>query len=151
MGFVRSSSGICNIFVFCGSESDIKKKIKGLYAKSVSSNDGFKNIAKRINKYLKGLKISFDVKIDLSGYSDFEKAAYQIVSQIPKGQVRTYSWVAGRLGNENKRRAVGAAMAKNRNPIIIPCHRVVSSSGLGGFAFGTENKYRLLKLEGAVL
>ena len=78
----------------------------------------------------------------------FEQRVYAVVRRIPKGQVRSYQWVAKQLGNPHLARAVGQALKRNRRPEIIPCHRVIRSDGsLGGYAWGQEKKERLLRQE----
>ena len=78
----------------------------------------------------------------------FEQRVYAVVRRIPKGQVRSYQWVAKQLGNPHLARAVGQALKRNRWPKIIPCHRVIRSDGsLGGYAWGQEKKKRLLRQE----
>ncbi|HNX81045.1 MAG TPA: methylated-DNA--[protein]-cysteine S-methyltransferase [Candidatus Omnitrophota bacterium] len=78
----------------------------------------------------------------------FEKKVYTAVMTIPLGSVRTYAWVACRIGKPKAVRAVGQALHKNPFPLLIPCHRVVRSNGkLGGFAWGVRNKAKLLNLE----
>lgn len=67
------------------------------------------------------------------GWSSFQKKVYQITTSIPHGETRTYAWVAQKIGNPAAVRAVGQALKKNPFPILIPCHRVVSSQGMGGF------------------
>ena len=83
--------------------------------------------------------------------TQFEEHVYAVVRRIPKGQTRSYRWVAEQLGNPGLARAVGNAL--NRNPYAprVPCHRVVKSDGsLGGFAKGPAAKAALLKREGWV-
>lgn len=78
----------------------------------------------------------------------FEKDVYRAVLKIPLGQVRTYKWVAQKINRPKAARAVGNALNKNPYLLIIPCHRVVSSSGnIGGFALGIKKKKELLDLE----
>ena len=78
----------------------------------------------------------------------FAKKVYKVVSGIPLGEVRTYKWVAKKIGHPRAYRAVGNALNKNPWPIIVPCHRVVASSGkLGGFSQGIYKKKKLLDLE----
>ena len=80
----------------------------------------------------------------------FEQRVYAVVRGIPKGQTRSYRWVAQRLGNAGLARAVGQALYRNPNTRRTPCHRVIrSDGGLGGYAFGTARKRRLLRAEGA--
>ena len=70
------------------------------------------------------------------------------MSQIPIGKISTYKKIAEALGTKAYR-AVGSAMAKNPNPITIPCHRIISSSGkIGGYALGVSKKIKLLEDEG---
>ncbi|MBU1867456.1 MAG: MGMT family protein [Candidatus Margulisbacteria bacterium] len=80
--------------------------------------------------------------------TQFEKDVYAAVKLIPRGEVRSYSWVARRIGRPKAARAVGNALNKNRYAPIVPCHRVVAANGLGGFAWGIKEKIRLLKMEG---
>ena len=78
----------------------------------------------------------------------FEEAVYRVVRRIPKGETRSYRWVAEQLGDPGLARAVGNAL--NRNPYApeVPCHRVIKFDGsVGGFAQGTPRKRRLLRLE----
>lgn len=80
--------------------------------------------------------------------TSFEKKVYSIVATIPAGQTRSYKWVAQKAGSPKAFRRVGTILKNNPWPIIIPCHRVVESGkGLGGYAFGRENKEKLLELE----
>jgi len=84
--------------------------------------------------------------------NSFDLRVYQLVIQIPKGKVSTYKDIAKALGDERKSRRVGKALAKNPNPIIIPCHRVIKSDGsLGGYSLGVEIKEELLRKEGIII
>ncbi len=69
--------------------------------------------------------------------------------KIPRGEVRTYGWLARVSGRPGAARAAGAALAKNPLPLFFPCHRVVAKRGLGGFSAGLDIKRLLLALEGA--
>ncbi len=81
--------------------------------------------------------------------SDFEEKVYRAVSTIPKGETRSYEWVAEKIGHPYAYRAVGNALNKNPYPGIIPCHRVIKSDGtIGGFFKGTRAKKLLLFKEG---
>ena len=78
----------------------------------------------------------------------FQKKVYNAVKKIPKGQVRTYEWVAKMIGSPKSARAVGNALNKNRFA-DVPCHRVIRKDGnIGGFAFGTSRKKMILSKEG---
>ena len=78
----------------------------------------------------------------------FEKKVYRALLTIPLGEVRTYKWLAAKAGRPRAYRAVGQILKKNPYPLIIPCHRVIESSGkLGGFALGKATKQKLIDLE----
>ena len=80
----------------------------------------------------------------------FEARVYAVVRRIPKGQTRSYRWVARQLGNADLSRAVGQALSRNPDTARTPCHRVIrSDGGLGGYAFGAAKKRKLLQQEGA--
>ena len=79
----------------------------------------------------------------------FQKKVYKAVSLIPSGEVRTYRWVARKIGKPKASRAVGQALTRNQRTITIPCHRVIMSDGsIGGYSKGIRMKKRLLKKEG---
>lgn len=84
----------------------------------------------------------------LKNLTDFEKKVYLAALKIPHGEVRSYKWIAAKIGRPKAYRAVGNAL--NKNPYIgtVPCHRVVKSDGsIGGFAKGVGHKRKLLKSE----
>ncbi len=79
----------------------------------------------------------------------FQKKVLSAISKIPKGEVRSYKWVARRIKHPDSFRAVGQALKRNPFPVMIPCHRVVRNDlKLGGFAFGKRRKQKLLEKEG---
>jgi len=105
---------------------------------------------KELEEYFAGERTFFTVPVDLSQVPDFERAALEIAAGIPYGEVRSYKWIAERLGKPDAARAIGNAMAGNPVPIIVPCHRVVKTDGgLGGYSFGLVRKESLLNLERA--
>ena len=92
------------------------------------------------------------VPVDWRGVSAFDRAVLAATLEIPYGQTRTYRQVAERIGRPNAVRAVGSALARNRSPLLVPCHRVVRSDGtIGDFAFGSPAKRALLESEGVQL
>ena len=99
-------------------------------------------------RYLRGEVVDFSgYDVALSGLTEFEREVLCETRKIRYGSVVTYSELAARIGKPNAARAVGNALSKNPLPIAIPCHRVVSKGGIGGYAFGVEAKRYLLKLE----
>jgi O-6-methylguanine DNA methyltransferase len=90
------------------------------------------------------------LRYDLSGLSEFEQSVLRKAMEIPRGQVRPYSWVAREIGHPKAARAVGTALAGNPIPLLIPCHRVVRGDGaIGNYLFGTKVKRSLLEYERA--
>jgi methylated-DNA-[protein]-cysteine S-methyltransferase len=81
---------------------------------------------------------AFDaVPMDISCLAGFHKKVLKALQQVPRGEVRTYAWLARRVGSPKAARAVGNAMARNPIPILIPCHRVVpSTGGIGNYGLG---------------
>lgn len=76
---------------------------------------------------------------------------YKLLQRIPRGRVSTYGDLAKALGHPASSRIIGKIVSKNPNPIIIPCHRIVTSKGeLGGYAFGPKMKKVLLEKEGII-
>lgn len=86
---------------------------------------------------------------DLSGLSSFQKDVFEVVIEIDRGETMTYGDVAKKIGRAKGSRAVGRALAGNSLPLLIPCHRVVSTRGLGGYIYGERMKARILALEKA--
>jgi methylated-DNA-[protein]-cysteine S-methyltransferase len=102
---------------------------------------------RQIADYLARKRRRFSVAIDIQGTS-FQKQVWEALLAIPFGETRTYGDLAKQLGRPQAARAVGAATGRNPISIIVPCHRVVGSSGkLTGFAGGLDAKARLLELE----
>jgi methylated-DNA-[protein]-cysteine S-methyltransferase len=92
------------------------------------------------------------VPLDQRGIDEFRRAVYAATRGIPAGTTRSYGEVARAIGLPDRARDVGAALARNPFPIIVPCHRVVAANGaLTGFSApgGLETKRRMLELEGA--
>lgn len=87
---------------------------------------------------------------DLRSLTEFERAVLLKAREIPRGEVRTYGWIAAQIGHPRAVRAVGSALRKNPVPVLIPCHRVVRSDGhIGQYALGgSENKQAILAAEG---
>ncbi|HEY4704215.1 MAG TPA: methylated-DNA--[protein]-cysteine S-methyltransferase [Thermoplasmata archaeon] len=107
-------------------------------------------VARDLARYFSGESVDFGrYDVDLSGYTEFERKVYAATRRIPPGEVRTYGDIARAIGKPGASRAVGNALGKNPACIVIPCHRVVASDGLGGFTGGLAWKRRLLHLEGS--
>lgn len=102
---------------------------------------------RELDEYFAGERTDFDVPLDPRG-TDFQKAAWEVLRTIPYATTMTYAEQALRLGDANKARAVGAANGRNPLSIVVPCHRVIGTSGsLTGFAGGVATKHWLLEFE----
>jgi methylated-DNA-[protein]-cysteine S-methyltransferase len=98
-------------------------------------------------EYFAGRRSSFDLPLAPRG-SEFQKRVWAMLSSIPFGETRSYGQIARELGREKASRAVGRANATNPIAVIVPCHRVIGSSGsLTGYAGGLPIKQRLLEHE----
>lgn len=110
-----------------------------------------RELAERLRNFAAGQADDFlDVHLDLGPLTDFQARVIRHCRRIPQGQTLTYGELAARAGAPGAARAVGSVMAKNRFPIIIPCHRVVGAAGsLGGFSApdGVDMKRRMLNRE----
>lgn len=95
---------------------------------------------------LTGRPIKFPLRLVVKG-TPFQLAVWNAIKEIPYGETRTYKWIAEKIGRPGASRAVGAACGANPLPLVIPCHRVVASKGLGGFSPGLRLKKKLLRLE----
>jgi methylated-DNA-[protein]-cysteine S-methyltransferase len=102
---------------------------------------------RQLGQYFAGKRKTFSVPLDIRG-TRFQKDVWEALLAIPFGETRSYGQLAKQLGNPRATRAVGAANGRNPVSIIVPCHRVIGSSGkLTGFAGGLESKAHLLGLE----
>jgi O-6-methylguanine DNA methyltransferase len=91
-------------------------------------------------------------RLDLRRLSPFEREVLGKATEIPRGEVRPYGWIAREIGRPAAVRAVGSALGRNPIPLLIPCHRVVRESGEPGqYLFGSEAKRTLLGAEGVPL
>jgi O-6-methylguanine DNA methyltransferase len=105
----------------------------------------------QLTGYLAGTRRFFDLPLDLSRGTSFQRKVWQTLRGISFGRLRSYQWVALRVGGRQYARAVGNAVGANPMPIVIPCHRIVAQdSSLGGFSGGLTTKRKLLTLEGTL-
>ncbi|MCP3850711.1 MAG: MGMT family protein [Gammaproteobacteria bacterium] len=106
-------------------------------SKVLDSNEQLFNqqIEKQLDAYLKDAEFQFTLACNIQLGTPFQQKVWQALTQITSGEVKTYGELAKELGSSA--RAVGNACRRNLFPIIIPCHRVVSASGIGGYAGDT--------------
>jgi methylated-DNA-[protein]-cysteine S-methyltransferase len=102
---------------------------------------------RQLQEYFAGSRRAFDLPLDMRG-TTFQKDVWEALLAIPYGETRSYGQLAKQLGRPSASRAVGAANGRNPISIVVPCHRVIGSSGkLTGFAGGLDVKARLLDME----
>jgi methylated-DNA-[protein]-cysteine S-methyltransferase len=107
-------------------------------------------VKRELHEYFEGRRHTFDLPIDLRGRSEFTRLVLDQLARVPYGEVTTYGSLAARTGRPRAARAVGTIMNRNPIPIVLPCHRVVGSTGsLVGYGGGLERKRLLLDLEHA--
>lgn len=164
----HTSLGICGlawnhagITAFCLPEASEKqmrmrlKKITGNIEASTALPLWIKRLIQKVKVHIEGHSQDFsDTPLCLSGISEFALSVYRLAQKIPSGKAITYSELARAIGKPKSARAVGNALGKNPIPLIIPCHRIIASSGkLGGFSAhgGLRMKKALLACEGVYL
>jgi methylated-DNA-[protein]-cysteine S-methyltransferase len=153
MGVLASEKGLRSTTLPQNSPDECFEELGPEMDGAIQDEDRFSELRHRIIRYFEGDAISFeDVPVDLEGASEFYRAAWKACQSIPHGETRTYGWLAGEAGKPRAPRAAGQSMARNRLPIIVPCHRVIGADGsLRGFGKGTTQlglKKRLLGNEG---
>jgi len=123
-------------------------KPKMAFAKKNDSHKILLTAEQQLNEYFNGRRKKFDIPLGPDG-TEFQNKAWKALSKIPYGEIWSYGKQALYLKAPNAQRAVGGANGKNPIPVIIPCHRVIGSTGkLTGFSGGMQMKIYLLKLEG---
>ena len=105
-------------------------------------------VRRELEEYFEGRRREFDLPIDLRGREGFSREILDRLVRVPYGEVTTYKSLAVEAGNPRAARAVGTIMNRNPIPIVLPCHRVIGSSGsLVGYGGGLDRKRLLLDLE----
>lgn len=107
----------------------------------------------RFREWFRGSRDDFlDVELDLDDYTPFSRALVDALRRVPYGEVVTYGELSALAGHSRAARAAGTFCATNRFSLVVPCHRVVSANGIGGYgSAGEEYKRRLLAVEGVAL
>jgi methylated-DNA-[protein]-cysteine S-methyltransferase len=149
--FVAASPrGLCRISYDPEPERQLESLARGFGARVLRSPlDGPR---RELDDYFEGRRRRFDLAVDLRLAGPFTRTVLRELALVPYGEVTTYGTLAARAGSPRAARAVGTVMNRNPVPIVLPCHRVVGSSGnLVGYGGGLERKERLLRLEGALL
>lgn len=108
-------------------------------------------VRRELDLYFEGRLDRFDLPLDWRLSGGFRRRVLRAIDRIPYGQTRTYTEMARKAGNERAVRAAGTACGSNPLPLVVPCHRVLRTSGaLGGYGGGLPMKEGLLELEGVL-
>ncbi len=145
---VGTERGICRVILPRHNRRDVLKQVLAEFPDAKA--DRRKSGISSIKRYFEGRPLPDDMPLDLARVPKFHQEVYRMTQAIPRGETRSYKWVASCLGKVTAARAVGVALSRNPLPVIVPCHRVVSSDGsLGGWSGPDGWKEKLLELEGA--
>ena len=129
--------------------SDWKKQLARLAkVHGAPREDAGHAAAKELRAYVAGKSRTFRTPVDLSLATPFAREVLTQLHRLPAGKLTTYGDLAKSVGRPKGARAVGGAVGSNPVPVVVPCHRVVASNGLGGFGGGLPMKRWLLQLEG---
>ncbi|HEY3111106.1 MAG TPA: methylated-DNA--[protein]-cysteine S-methyltransferase, partial [Chloroflexota bacterium] len=150
IGLASSERGLARLFLpieLCRRDARLRRAF-GQY--ELRPDEGRNDQARRqVEAYLAGQRREFDLPLDVRG-TPFQLAVWRAVAEVDYGRTATYGQIAHRIGQPRAVRAVGAANGDNPLPIVVPCHRIVGSTGqLTGYGGGLPLKERLLGLEGA--
>jgi methylated-DNA-[protein]-cysteine S-methyltransferase len=147
IGAVSEKGRLVKVSV-CYSQKDLYRSLGAALKEQTGPSSFLKRLKQDLLSYWQGERVDFtNYSLKLDGYSPFQRKVWKLTQEIPYGEVRSYKWIAKRLGSKGYR-AVGQALAHNPFPLIIPCHRVIrEDKGLGGFSAGLEIKRKLLRKE----
>jgi len=152
-GMVTGEKGIKYLVLPGWDKAEIEEYILDLFPQAQAGANPTKDVLAAmdyVKNYFYGAAPKILVKLDLSELGEFQRKVLEVVSKIPRGQTRSYAWVAEQLKNQKAIRAVAQALAHNPLPLFIPCHRVLGKDGsLKGFSSpqGIRMKKYLLHLE----
>ena len=152
MGVAESERGLAAIVLPQPSKAAVAAGL-GVEAGCVAraSSATLREARKQLVEYLTGRRTSFDLPLDLSRGTVFQRRVWNALRAIPYGQLWSYRGLASRVGGVQYARAVGGAVGANPLPIVLPCHRVIAQdASIGGFSCGLPAKRRLLALEGSL-
>lgn len=142
-----SGSGVKRVDLGSATEDAFRGSYRARFGRSLERAPLPRKIRSAIVAALEGRAAELP-EVDLSSVGEFERKVLETIRRIPRGEVRTYEWVARVAGNPKAVRAVGNVMAGNPVPLLLPCHRVVpTAGGLGNYGYGPEMKRRLLEAE----
>jgi len=153
MGISETSKGVDAIVLPKASKKAAEAALRTSSNVRLDTNApwGLQEARRQLVEFLRGKRERFDFLLDLSQGTAFQRQVWRTLQRVPYGKLRSYRWVALRVGGRRYARAVGNAVGANPLPIVVPCHRIVShDASLGGFSGGLPMKRKLLTLEGTL-
>ena len=152
MGVAASDRGVAGIVLPRASRSAVAEDLRiEAGSSNVPPSDTLRRARRQLTEYLAGTRTSFDLPLDFSRGTAFQRRVWKTLRAIPYGELWSYRGLASRVGGVQYARAVGGAVGANPLPIMVPCHRVIAQNAtIGGFSSGLPAKRRLLALEGSL-
>jgi AraC family transcriptional regulator of adaptative response/methylated-DNA-[protein]-cysteine methyltransferase len=143
-----TSRGVCMIAIG-KTERELEERLKSAFPSATVKRDDRRMSAARktVERRIEGKDLDRPLELDLHG-TPFQMAVWKEMLRIPAGSTLSYSQVARNIGRPTAFRAVAQACGANPVPVVVPCHRVVATNGLGGYTGGIERKIALLSVEG---
>ena len=151
-GVALTPRGIRYATLFHRTESGARGELRAVGATRDEPDPRASEVGALLRAYGAGEDVTLDeYPVDLPECTPFQRDTWLALREIPKGETRSYGWLARHVGHDDSPRAIGAAVGSNPIPLWLPCHRVVASDGsLHGFGGGLAMKQALLELEGAL-
>ena len=146
-----SEGGVCRIDYDPEPEREVERLSRTFGVRVLRSPRAVDDPRRQLSEYFEGARRSFELRTDLRIAAPFGRDVLAQLARVPYGEVTTYGTLAARAGKPRAARAVGTIMNRNPIPIVLPCHRVVGSTGkLVGYGGGLKRKEQLLRLEGVL-
>jgi methylated-DNA-[protein]-cysteine S-methyltransferase len=144
--------GVCEIHYDADPDAEAERLARLFGTRVLRSPRPTDEVRRQLDEYFAGGRQEFELEVDLGPAREFGRAVLEQLARVPYGELTTYGTLAESAGRPRAARAVGTIMNRNPVPIVLPCHRVVGSTGsLVGYAGGLDRKRTLLELEGALL
>jgi len=144
--------GVCRIWFDPDPEENLETLARLHGPRVLRTSAPVERVRRELDEYFAGKRQHFDVEPDVRALPAYNQRVLEELARVEYGSTTTYGALAARSGNPRAARAVGTVMNRNPIPILLPCHRVVGSTGkLTGYAGGLDRKEQLLRLEGALL